>query len=198
YKQHSRVIFIGNNYTEQWIELAKERGLPNLSNTVDAASAMIAENNVEMLNHYNILTKVECVSRYEIMLENYTKIITIEANTMLEMTKRQILPAVIKFSGDTAKSYTRLIEAGCLNENLQAMVSKLSKNISDISKTCDILEKAVADLQTISGTYDLAVSCRDNVKTAMEQLRLCADAAEVIVSSEAWPMPNYTDLLHRV
>lgn len=198
YSQHSRVIFNGNNYTHEWVELAKERGLPNFANTVDSAAAMIAPHNVEMLGHYNILSKAECVSRYEIMLENYVKIITIEANTMLEMVKRQILPAVIKFAGETANSYNALMKAGCPNENLQNTLSMLSCDISDISNASAALEQAVAASQTIEETLVLAQFCRDRVKLAMDSLRICVDTAEVIVSSELWPMPNYTDLLHRV
>lgn len=198
YKSHSKVIFNGNNYTTEWVKLAEQRGLPNLSNAVDAAGALITEQNMDVLSRYNILSKTECKSRYEIKLENYIKVITIEANTMLEMVKRQILPAVIKFAGDTANSYNNLKASNFENDNLKSLVSQLSKNISDISTTCDTLSNAVINSQSIEDNYELSVYCRDKIKTAMEQLRVYVDTAEVIVSSEYWPMPNYTDLLHRV
>lgn len=198
YKQHGKIIFNGNNYTKEWVELAKQRGLPNLANAVDAAGAMVAEKNVELLNRYNVLTRVECDSRYEIMLENYVKVITIEANTMIEMVNCQILPAAISFSGEMAKSYNELKQAGADNEQIHRLVLGLSDAISQISTDMQALHNSVCTSHDISDTLKLAVFCRDDVKSKMEKLRHSVDSAEVMVSSERWPMPNYTDLLHRV
>lgn len=195
FEKHSRVIFNGNNYTDEWVETAKQRGLPNLANTVDAAAAIIAPHNVELLGKYKVLSKVECESRYEIMLENYAKVITIEANTMLEMTKRQILPAVIEFSGRLATSSIALKNAGAENLAAFELTAKLSNHITAISNACEALERAVS----LGGnTAQNAVYCRDTLCPCMNTLRLSVDEAETDVSSTAWPMPNYTDLLHRV
>lgn len=195
YEKHSRVIFNGNNYTAEWVEVAKKRGLPNLSNTVDAVAAIVAPHNVEVLGRYKVLSKVECESRYEIMLENYAKVITIEANTMLEMTKRQILPSVIEFAGKIAQSAVSLQKAGAENSALFELTSKLSGHITAISAACEALDRAVS----LGGnTAQNAVYCRDTLCPCMKALRDAADSAETDVASVSWPMPNYTDLLHRV
>ncbi len=196
-KNHSRVIYNGNNYTQEWVEIAKTRGLPNLSNTVDAAGAIIAPKNIDVLKEFKVLTEVECESRYEIMLENYIKIITIEANTMLEMVKRQILPSLISFTGETAKSYNQLKKANIDNESILNCLNTLSNGITDITNLSDILEQKLSQVTNVY-THENAVYCRDGIKTVMESIRKAVDSVEVIVSSEYWPMPSYTDLLHRV
>lgn len=197
YKKHSRIIFNGNNYSNDWVNLAKERGLPNLCSTIDATEAMISEPTVEVLSKYNVLSKIECESRYEIMLENYIKVITIETNTMLEMTKRQILPAVIKFAGETASSCKSLGDIGVDCKCVIALSKKLSDHIEAINSSAQALESAIAKT-SFATTKEYARYCRDTVRICMEQLRMAVDLAEVDVSSERWPMPNYTDLLHRV
>lgn len=198
YKEHGKIIFNGNNYTKEWVALAKQRGLPNLENTVDAACAMVSEKNIELLKRYNVLTEIECVSRYEIMLENFIKVITIEANTMTEMVNCQILPAVIGFAGDVARSYNELTQANIHNERIHSLALKLSSAVTEISDSVKALQEAVCASHSKTETHELAVFCRDNIRVKMNKLRHAVDSAEIMVSCERWPMPNYTDLLHRV
>lgn len=197
-QNNGRVIYNGNNYTEEWVEIAKERGLPNLSNTVDAASAYINPKNISLLKEFSILSEVECQSRYDIALENYSKIIIIEANTMLEMVNRQIIPAITAFAGDTAESFNNLANAGISNASIFETLQKLSKSIDDITAVAGELSAKLCDNCCDPNDNTCAVICRDEIKPLMEKLRLAVDTAEVIVSSEYWSMPTYTDLLHRV
>ena len=197
-RDHARIIFNGNNYTDEWVALARKRGLPNLPTTVDAAAAIIDPESVGVLQKYHVLSEVECESRYEIMLENYTKVITIEANTMLEMAKREILPAVVEFAGKCADSYNSLKAAGFENKSLHNLTARLSRDISEISDASGALEVKLLHSHTVEDPHELAVYCRDMLRPQMEALRAAADAAEERMSSGVWPMPNYTDLLHRV
>lgn len=197
-KEHGRIIFNGNNYSAEWVAEAERRGLPNLSNTVDAAGALLEPESMAVLEKYHVLSRIECQSRYEIKLENYAKVIAIEANTMIEMTKRQILPAVIDFTGKCAGAHNNLIRSGIENLSLKALISKLSRSISDISEAESALEVLMKQARSVTDGKALAEYCRDKIVKQMGVLRDAADTAEVNVSSECWPMPNYTDLLHRV
>lgn len=195
-REHGRVIFNGNNYATEWVEIAAERGLPNLSDTVAAASALIEPKNIALMQEFKVLSEAECQSRYEIMLENYINIITIEANTMLEMVKRQILPAIVHFAGKSANSYNQLKLAGAESFGLHELVKKLQIAIDEIIELTAELERMV----NVGGNTTLAKAeyCRDSIKEAMQSLRRAVDSTETIVSSTDWPHPNYTDLLHRV
>lgn len=149
-KQHGRVIFNGNNYTEEWVEEAKKRGLPNLASTVDAAKAFLDPKNIDILNRHHILSETECYSRYEVLLENYTKVITIEANTMLEMVHRQILPACFSYLGEVADSYSKLQQSGIYNESMYRLLEQLSKLVDHISDTTQKL----SDIEQIPNELD--------------------------------------------
>lgn len=200
-REHGKVIFNGNNYTQEWVEIAAKRGLPNLTNTVDAAKAIIDPKNVAVLEEFHVLSSVECQSRYEIMLENYTKIINIEANTMMEMVHRQILPAIISFTGDTAKSYNQLKQANIENKSLFELLTILSHSIDEITTLSQKLEQNIAKLNGMlnkTSSPEVACFCRDEIKTNMLDLRRAVDRVEILIASDYWPMPNYTDLLHRV
>lgn len=197
YKNHGRVIFNGNNYTDEWVTLAKERGLPNLKSTVEATSALMDRKNIEMFAKYRVMSETECIARHEIMLENYEKIITIEANTMLEMTKRQILPAIVAFTGKTAESYNNLKTAGIQNPSLKKLIAALSSHIDEVTTAYYSLKEDMAQSFGES-EKERAEYCRNVIFESMEKLREAVDCAEVDVSSADWPMPGYTDLLLRV
>ncbi len=197
-RKHERVIFNGNNYSSDWAAEARQRGLPDLDNTIDAAGALLEPDSMDVLELYGVLSRVECQSRYEIKLENYTKIIAIEANTMLEMVKRQILPAVIGYTGQCAEAHNNLIRSGIENKSLKTLLLRLSRSITDISEAALGLETMMKHTHTIGDRKNLAVYCRDRICRQMEQLRSAVDTAETMVAAESWPMPNYTDLLHRV
>ncbi len=199
-EQHGRIIFNGNNYTDEWVKEAEKRGLPNLPTTVDAAQMLIQPKNIAVFERFHVLSPVECRSRYEIMLENYAKTINIEANTMLEMANKQILPALIGFAGDTAAAYNELMCAGVSNATSLRLAQALSDAVDEIYAEAQELQAVLDQIHKscIGDALCEAKGYRDQILPQMEKLRQAVDKAEGICSSEAWPMPSYTDLLHRV
>lgn len=197
-KEHGKIIFNGNNYTEEWVAEAKRRGLPNLSNTVDAICSMTEEKNLAVFEKFNVMSRTEALSRYEIMLENYAKILNIEANAMIEMTKRQILPACMEFAGKIAAANNALEKSGTASSAVKKLLVKLTADMDEIDVSLGHLENALNQAHHIENVKEDAVYYRDVVYTAMKKLRISVDKTEEVVSSDAWPMPNYTDLLHRV
>lgn len=195
-EKHGRVIFNGNNYTDEWVKEAEKRGLPNLKDTVESAAAYLRPENIEVLGKHNVLSEIECRARYDIMLENYIKVINIEANTLIEMLKRQVIPASIKYVGEIANSYNDLIKAGIENQEIKALTAELSELISKIS----IMANELEELETKQPTqHDIqAEYCRDVLFAKMNEIRTYVDKIETITNKQNWPMPSYTDLLHRV
>jgi glutamine synthetase len=196
-ENHSKVIFNGNNYTQEWVEEAKRRGLPNLTNTVDAASAYLDPKNIAVLSRHHVLNEVECHSRYEIMLENYCNIISIEAHTMLEMLKRQIIPAGVRYIGIVSDSYLKLKQANITNQSMEKMLQKLSELLDSISNETEKLEQ-ISEQISHTSNLEAAVYCRDQIRPQMETVRSLVDQMETMTDKQEWPMPSYTDLLHRV
>lgn len=200
-ENHSKVIFNGNNYTKKWVDIAEQRGLPNLSNAVEAVNAITTPNNMEVLREYGVLSEIECESRSEVMLENYIQVVTIEANTMLEMSKRQILPSVMEYTGKIADSFNSIKKAGVANKSMPEIISKLSDGITNIDTATNVLSQKIRQLARLKlslSTYENAGYCRDEIKVSMKDLRQAVDAIEVMIKDEDWPMPTYTDLLHRI
>ena len=195
---HGRVIFNGNNYTEEWVKRAEGLGLPNLRDTVEAAGAIVSQKSLDVLQKYRILTPVECEARYEIMLENYEKIVMIEANTMLEMARRELLPAVVKSAADAARSASAFSAAGVRSTRVPELAQTLAACADRIANAADRLQAAEAEAPGNVPMLERALYARDAVKPMMESLRAAVDEAEAIVSKEDWPVPSYTDLLHRV
>lgn len=195
---HGRVIFNGNNYTDEWVRRAESLGLPNLRDTVAAAGAIVSPQSMAVLEKYHILTSVECEARYEIMLENYEKIIMIEANTMLEMAHRELLPAVIKSAADAAQSAVSFSAAGIRSMRVPELAQTLASSADRIANAADRLAEAVENEPENISMLERASYARDIVKPMMESLRAAVDEAETLVSKENWPVPSYTDLLHRV
>lgn len=198
--KHKRIIFNGNGYTDEWLEEAKKRGLLNLPTTPDALPYFIKEENVELFARHGILTKTEVNSRYEILLENYCKVVNIEANTMVEMAKRDILPAAmkyIKFISETIVALkTALLSADRFPEeeilsDLTDCVSKLYKAINKLEADSDIIK----DKETF---LEKACYLRDVIICDMGSLREIADRIEEIMPSEYYPYPNYGDILFSV
>ena len=197
-KVHGRVIFNGNNYTDEWVEEAKKRGLPNLSNSVDAIKAMIETKNIELMERHHVMNEAECFSRYEIMLENYCKVLSIEGHTMVQMCRREVVPSMIEFTGKTANTYKNLTNMKIYNASIKSLVKELSNLVTSIDDlTCE-LEAKLDACDRIDDYFEKAKYHRDYVHSIMEKLRVSVDRAEQIVSSDAWPVPTYTDLLYRV
>ncbi len=197
-KNHGRIIFNGNNYSEAWHNEAQRRGLCIMRSTVDAAKALADPKNIILFEKYRVLNKTECISRYEICLENYVKTINIEADTMLEMASRQILPACIKYAGEVANSALNLSRAGAPSSAVDRLVKELSTRIDEITNSIIVLSKMVNKLMDVADWLKKAELCRDEVIPAMNNLRKACDSIEPMVDKKCWPMPTYTEILHRI
>ena len=197
-KTHGKVIFNGNNYTDEWVQEAEKRGLPNLSNTVDAVGAMIEPKNIALMERHHVMNQAECLSRYEIMLENYCKVISIEGHTLSQMCHREILPHMVEFAGKMAESYEKLSNMKVHNTNIEELVRELSTLITNVDNlTCE-LDLGLDQCDQIEDYVENARFHRDSIRRVMAELRKAVDRAERLVSSDAWPIPTYTDLLYRV
>ena len=200
YRDHKRVVFNGNNYSREWAEEAKERGLPCATNDVDAARGLVISKSVELFEKHGIFRRKEAEARYEIRLENYIKTISLEANTMLDMTRRQIIPAVIKYTKFLADSVNAIKETGLTVD--MTMESSALKDVSaagaQMKAAVSKLEKAVEKASQEEGALAKAEAYRDKVRVAMDSLREVADKLELLVDKEYWPFPTYSDLLFRI
>ncbi len=197
-KAHGRVVFNGNGYTDEWVQEAEKRGLPNFRSTVESAPVLTAEKNVKLFEKHGILTKAELEARQEIVLENYIKTINIEALTALEMAKRQILPAGIAFATELADSINTVIATGIgADTSAQAeLLQDVSAALASLKKNITALEKVQTQAENIHGdTYTQALFYKDSVFTTMSSLRADADHLETVVDKDLWPLPTYADLL---
>ncbi len=197
---HKRIIFNGNNYASEWVEEAERRGLPNYPSTVDALPAFIAEKNIALFSRHGIFTPAEVHSRYEIMMEAYCKTVQIEALTMLEIAKREILPACIEYSGMVfsalaAKQATGL---GLSLGREEAGAARLSGLMDSLMEQIEALEAALEQSAATEDETAHAIACKQNVLPAMESLRKAADQLETVVSREYWPLPTYSELLFNI
>jgi len=197
-KDHGRVIFNGNGYTDEWVQLAEKRGLPNIRSTVESAPVLTAKKNVQLFEKHGILNKTELEARQEIVLENYIKTINIEALTALEMAKRQILPAGITFATELAHSINTVKATGveAATSAQEELLKEVSATLASLQKNITALEKAQAKAENMHGeTYKQALFYKDSVFTAVNSLRADADKLETVVDKELWPLPTYADLL---
>ncbi len=197
-KAHKRILFNGNGYDDAWIEEAtKVRGLHNLRTTPDAMKALLEPKNMEMLLRQKVYSETELRSRYEIMLENYCKTIAIEANTMAEMTRKEILPAVSRYCAAVAegagKKRALVPTLPCAYET--ELVEKLSMLSDQIEKSVEELEGTLVKLSTVNEITALSEAIRDKLLPKMAELRAVADEAEVMTAKEYWPFPTYGEIL---
>ena len=200
-RSHKRIIFNGNGYDESWIEEAtNKRGLLNLRTTPDAMAELLKKKNMDMLTSQGVFSEAELRSRYEIMLENYCKTVCIEAQTMGDMVRKQILPAIEAYTSDTAAtaSAKKLLDEdiSCCYE--RKLVRKLSSLVDCIDERTDSLDAVTAKLKTISDITKQAMFIRDELLPKMSQLRAAADEAEIMTAETYWPFPSYGDLLFGV
>ena len=200
-KDHKKIIFNGNGYDDAWIKEATEkRGLLNLRTTPDAMPAMLSEKNVKMLTSHKIFSPAELHSRYEILLENYSKTVNIEALTMVDMAKKEILPAVEKYTKSLADTLAakKAAVAGLPCKYETAAVTKLSELSDSIADATDDLEAEIEKFQAIEDVTEAANDTRDVILGKMDSLRAVCDEAETITAKEFWPFPTYSDLLFSV
>ena len=199
-RDHRRVIFNGNGYTAEWEEEAAKRGLPNKKNTPAALPALIEPKNIALMEEFGVLTKVEMESRYEVEMEHYAKVINIEALTMLEMARKQLLPAVNAYMSEvanTAASKLAVSESISVRSETKTL-GRLSADADAMSDAIDTLQDAVDAAKALPSESEKAVAFHDNVLPAMDALRAAADDAETICGEDYWPLPSYSKMLYYV
>ena len=199
-KEHKRIIFSGNGYDDNWIEEAEKRGLLNLRTTPDCLPCYISEKNIALFTAHKVFNESEMRARYEIHLDNYSKTINIEALTMIDMARKDILPSIsafIKQVSDTIISKkTASAKIDCTYE--EALLDELSTLENTAFKKANELEKLIAEAKAQATAQKIADFYKDSVIPKMEELRLTVDKAELITDRKFWPYPSYADLLFGV
>ncbi len=197
---HKRIIFNGNGYDDAWLAEAKRRGLLNLKKTPDALPHFVDEKNVTLFTSHKVYTEREMHSRLEILLQSYCNLINIEAQTMVEMAKKEILPAVCRYSKQLSETVLSkravCCELDCSYET--DTLAEISKYTASAHANVQTLEKALSGAKKSAGAEKLSIYYRDKILPVMDKLRADADSLEGLVSKECWPMPTYGDLLFRI
>ena len=199
-KDHGKIIFNGNNYSDEWLAEAKRRGLLNLPSTPDALEYFVTDTNKTLFEKYRVLSGTELVSRHEIMLENYCKTINIEALTMLEMIKKDIVPAISDYTGALASSVLAKRSAceGISTEAEESIIRKLGALLNSVYGKTEALSAATIEMKTAASSEEAARFARSTVFVAMQELRAVVDEAETLVGSDYWPFPTYSEMLFSV
>ena len=197
---HQRIIFNGNGYSDEWVAEAKRRGLCNLGNTVDALPAYIAEKNIAMFSRHGVLPRDELEARYNIHLENYCKVMTIEGNTLLDMARRQIMPAVSKYSDELATALFHKQNCGIpLSVKMEeATLRKLADLSGKLYDACEALERAINKAPAMDGGIKAACYYRDEVDARRQKASALINQLETITGAQHWPLPTYADILFSV
>ncbi|MBE5760955.1 MAG: glutamine synthetase type III [Clostridiales bacterium] len=199
-RTHKRIIFNGNNYSDEWVEEAKQRGLLNLRSTPEALEYYVTPNNISVFVRHGIFTEAEVRSRYEILMENYSKVLSIEAMTMLEMAKREIMPAVSSYLKELSQELS-LKKSVCPDADdtaETALIMKISALLGSMYKKTCLLDEAVINSKACKGAGELAHYYHDSIFSAMQELRAVADELELICAEKYWPFPTYGELLFSV
>ena len=197
-KEHKRIIFNGDGYSDEWVLEAEKRGLPNLKNMVDATKVLGEADVVALFNKYGVLTPTELKAREEVKYENYSKVINIEALTMIDMATKQIIPAVIKYTKSLADTVLAVKAAGCDADVQAGILAQVSDLLKEAKAALSELEKVAAEAAQQEEGKVQARFFNEVVFKAMDALRAPVDKLEMIVDKEAWPMPSYGDLLFEV
>ena len=198
--EHQRIVFNGNGYSDEWVEEAARRGLANIKSMVDAIPAYTAPESVAAFEKFNVFTKTELESRVEIEYETYAKTINIEAKAMIDITGKQIIPAVIKYTTALAASING-VKAACGEADVSVQTDLLTQVSALLKETKDALKKLI-EVEAVGSSMEegrsRAVYYRDDIKSAMEALRRPVDLLEMMVDKDMWPMPSYGDLIFEV
>lgn len=197
FTKHQRIIFNGDNYTDEWVTEAERRGLLNLTSTVEAAQYLAARKNLDLFEHHGIFTEVESLARYRIKLDEYSKIINIEALTMIDMAKRSIAPAVSAYCSDLAAAALSKKELGISVKAEKEVLEKISDLAAVLNDKIAALESAVLEADEFKSA-EQAKYFRDSVIPAMNELRLVADELETMTAEEYWPFPSYGEMLFSI
>ncbi|MBQ9765330.1 MAG: glutamine synthetase III [Lachnospiraceae bacterium] len=198
--EHQRIIFNGNGYSEEWVKEAERRGLPNLKSMVDAIPALVAEDTVALFEKFSIFTRTELESRAEIQYEAYAKATNIEALTMIDMARKQIIPAVVRYITVLADSYNSVKNTGLnLDSSAQEeMLTEVSKLLGETKRALKVLEDEAYAVKKIENMELRARTYLEKVMPAMAALRAPVDKLEMLVDKSMWPMPSYGDLIFEV
>jgi glutamine synthetase len=193
-KESKRVIFNGDNYTEEWHKEAEKRGLPNLKNTVDSLPVITRKDSIDLFTKYKVYNERELNSRLHILSENYVKTVNIEAQLMLMMGSRMILPAAIRYQSEVAQAVGATKAAGADAGATSDVLKSITSAIGDFQKGTAALDKAVSH-HAEGDAYAHAKHMRDHVLPAMSELRKAGDKLETIVADDLWPLPTYREML---
>lgn len=198
YSKHKRIIYNGNNYTEEWIKIAEERGLANISNSVDAFNECRNDYAVKLFSKHNVYTKEELFSRNEIYLESYSRQINVEAQVMIDLCNRFILPAVNVYSGELSKTILNMKELGIDASGMSSTLAELTKYANLLYKNTGKLKDAVKDAKNTEDIPKQAELYRESVISIMSDVRTPADALEKLMPEDRWPVPTYFELLFKL
>ena len=198
FKDHKRIIFNGDGYDESWVKEAKKRGLSNLKTTPDALAHLLDKKNVDLFKKHNVFSEVELQARHEVRLENYSKIIHIEALTMLDMANKDILPAMSKFTAELADAIAKKSAAKISAGYEKGTLKEVADHLDAMYKAVKKLEADEVKGNDITDVVDLADFCRDVIIPDMEEVRAHSDAMEMVADSKVWPYPSYGKLLFGV
>jgi len=198
YRKHGRILFNGNNYSEEWLQEAEKRGLPNVRNSVDALKALVTDKAQTLFEKYGVLSRKELHSRYEIYIETYAKQINIEALAAIDMAKKQLIPAAVEYATFLADSVSSFKAASVGASVQEDLLKKLGALLASSYKSLGRLEAAVAEAKKTEDCVKKAEMYRDEVVGAMQALRTDIDAMEMLVPRDMWPVPTYADLLFKL
>lgn len=196
--EHQRIVFNGNGYSEEWVEEAERRGLPNIKSMVDAIPALVTDKAVKLFGKFGVFTEAELNSRVEIKYEAYAKAINIEAKAMIDIASKQIIPAVIKYTKSLADTVNAVTAAGAEASVQIELLNETSALLSDTKVALAKLIDVTAEAGTKAEGPEQAAYFHDVVMVAMSELRAPVDKLEMIVDKEMWPMPSYGDLIFEV
>lgn len=196
--KHQRIIFNGNGYSQEWVIEAEKRGLPNIKSMIEAIDTLTTEKSIRLFEKFGIFTKAELESREEILFDTYAKTINIEALTMIEMASKEIIPAVIRYTKTLADTVIAVKEAGADASVQEETLREVTTLLIEMKKQLVKLQEAEEQTAAMKDIREQAFAYKDKVLVAMDQLRMPADALEMIVDKAVWPIPTYADLLFEV
>jgi glutamine synthetase len=196
--EHGRIIFNGNNYSDEWEEEAEKRGLPNINSTVEALKTFSGKKSVGLFQKYKVLSKEEVRARYEIYLGQYSKQINIEANTALDMVKSLYIPAIIHYTKELAEVVEKLDAVSVSADVQRDLLSKVSTHLESAYRNTQKLESEREKAIKITDSLKRSEAFRDRVMATMADLREDIDMLETIVPRKLWPVPTYADLLFKL
>ena len=198
FTEHHRIVFNGNGYSDEWVEEAERRGLPNIKSMVDAVPALTAPKAIKLFESFGVFTESELRSRAEIKYEAYAKAINIEAKSMIDIASKHIIPAVVSYTTELANSVIAVNEAGVDSSTQKELLDEVTKYLKEMKAALKKLTEVTEKASDITEGKEQATYFRDVVKVAMDELRAPADKLEMIVDKEFWPFPSYGDLLFEV